>query len=251
MGWFGKLAKNFGGPIIGLAGDIFSGISGASAQKKANKANIALQREQQSWEKMMSDTSWQRGMEDMKAAGMNPMLAFSEGGASTPSVSAATVQPVDAMARGVSSAATKAMQLAQINLTQEQARKTSAEADYTAAHTAANIPELSFRSTQESNRLSAEVDKIVAEIAQLEKTGKLTDAQASQARAQAAQLREMLPYLKEASGIETELKKYQRNSAKAESDLWATAGEEGKAVGLAGKALKLFRDLAILTKDRK
>lgn len=32
----------------------------------------------------MSNTSWQRGVQDMQAAGINPMLAFMKGGASTP-----------------------------------------------------------------------------------------------------------------------------------------------------------------------
>lgn len=237
--------------LIGIGGDFLSGIFGGSATKKANKANIALQRENQTWLKSMSDTSYQRSTQDMLAAGLNPMLGFSQGGASTPGSSAATVEPNMAMSRATSSASMKAMQVAQLELTTQQARKAAAEADYTTAHTAAEVPQLQFRSHQTSNRMSAEVDKIVAEINQLHKTGELTDAQASQAHAQASQLREMLPYLKEASGIETQLKKYQTSSAKAESDLWDTAGEEGKAVGLAGKALKLFKDLAILTKDRK
>jgi len=238
------------GALIGFGGDILGGIFGSSAQKKANKANIQLQRENQDWLKMMSDTSYQRSTEDMLAAGLNPMLGFSQGGASTPGSSAATVEPNMAMSRATSSAATKAMQMAQIQLTSEQARKARVEADFGEAFNASNIPELAFRSTQESNRLSAEVDRIVEDIKNMEKSRELTKAQTQQALAQAQQLREMLPYLKNASDIQTKLQQYQVPSAKAESELWEKAGAEGRAVGLGAKALELFKRLAILTKGK-
>lgn len=53
-------------------------------------AQIAYERNSQEavaarqWSEMMSNTSWRRGTEDMREAGINPMLAFSQGGASTP-----------------------------------------------------------------------------------------------------------------------------------------------------------------------
>lgn len=42
------------------------------------------------WQERMSNTSYQRAMKDMAQAGLNPILAFQNGGASTPSGSSAS-----------------------------------------------------------------------------------------------------------------------------------------------------------------
>lgn len=66
----------------------------SSAQHKANRTNIKLQREQQKWEQMMSNTAVLRRRDDIIRAGGNPALAFTNGQeASTPSVSPAQVNP--------------------------------------------------------------------------------------------------------------------------------------------------------------
>lgn len=53
-------------------------------QQDAQGFNATEAQKQRDFEKMMSDTAYQRAMQDMQKAGINPILAYSQGGASTP-----------------------------------------------------------------------------------------------------------------------------------------------------------------------
>lgn len=90
--------KKVGGQIvapfhdqIGKLEDMVPGIGDAKAAEKQNAANIAAAQKQMDFQERMSNSAYQRSMADMKKAGLNPMLAMSQGGASTPSGALPTI----------------------------------------------------------------------------------------------------------------------------------------------------------------
>jgi len=75
---------------ISLLGGLFGQDKTDERQQKAQEFNAAESKANRDFQERMSSTAYQRSMTDMRAAGLNPMLAYSKGGASSPSGSAAS-----------------------------------------------------------------------------------------------------------------------------------------------------------------
>lgn len=88
--------------LAGLAGSVIGGLFGYKGQKSANETNERIATENRAFQERMSNTAYQRSVTDLQAAGLNPMLAYTNGPASTPS--GATTQVGNVAGAGVASA---------------------------------------------------------------------------------------------------------------------------------------------------
>lgn len=135
MSWLDDL-----NPLNALS-NVASSAIGYYGQQKANRVNIGINRDNNAFsarqaglnrdfQERMSNTSWQRGVTDMRAAGVNPMLAFSQGGASSPSGTSA--QGI-AQANQQNELATASSNARELALTQAQIQNLNAQSLSSAA----------------------------------------------------------------------------------------------------------------------
>jgi hypothetical protein len=129
---------DFGSIISSGASTASSGIPWGAAiagglsflgQSSANEANQTIAERNNAFSAQMSGTAYQRAVQDMEAAGLNPMLAYSNGGASTPSPS--QVQMQNALGAGVNSAQAGWTQNAQLDNIKAQTGLVDDQADKT------------------------------------------------------------------------------------------------------------------------
>lgn len=192
-----------GAAILGSA--IIGGGFASSGQHDTNIANAEQAQANRDWQERMSNTQYQRATADMEAAGLNPMLAYSQGGAGTPSGAQATMQnPYASFGNMGSTVAEAYSSAANVDLANAQAEKARAEAegerrryptyDITPQKVAQEIKESESRigqitesiqlmgqqretSAAQAAQMKAGTDKLRAEIPNVRQTLKLLQAQ--------------------------------------------------------------------------
>jgi len=170
----------FGVPQIGAAaGSVIDGLRSENEQRNTNEMNAAEAQKNRDFQERMRSTQYQTTVQDLQKAGLNPMLAYTQGGAGTPGGSTPP-QLQNKVSTGISSAnqgaqTITALQQAQTN--QAQLENLQAQTAKTKAETLSNSVATAIQA-QQLDQITAQTENIDADTSnkRAEWRGKVADA---------------------------------------------------------------------------
>jgi len=222
MGLFGGLGKAVGGFFGGPLGSAAGGFIGDYIDEQGNRHSAEAQNEwnadqaaeNRRFQLEMSSTAYQRAVNDMAKAGLNPMLAYSQGGASTGS--GAVAAPAS-----------------NVRLSGLQGQQVAAQTANTAAST---------------ELIRAQTDKVAAEKALLEAQAGQATSSAGHLEAQKDQIRQNMQMFEDQWDkllIENQTLKYRQVGEHADARVkWE--GQDSRIRAMASEAEKLANQAKLL-----
>lgn len=160
--------KDIAGPLIGGAANLIGGIN-------ANNANWDIAQANNNWSAQQFASRYQTTVKDLQAAGLNPMLAYGQGGGNPPTAQSVPARQnvISDALHGASSAAQTRNNMITNELLKAQINKTDEEADNIASQTVNN------RDTNPN--IKQQFDNLLAENEYIRMRSRMTRANAMEA----------------------------------------------------------------------
>jgi hypothetical protein len=175
----------FGG-VLGFLGQQQTNQKNWDIAQAANQASAEQAQRQMDFQERMRSTQYQTAIQDMQKAGLNPMLAYSQGGAGTPSGAmgqVSTAKVGNAIGSALQGYQSMAMNNADLDLKDATTKGTTAQTIKTEADTIKTAADIGYvlentkLNTQQTKNLETMLNKLQQEIVNLRASEKLTTAQ--------------------------------------------------------------------------
>lgn len=206
MGFFSSIGKAVKGVVSAVGGgDVIGAGLGLLGGAQANSATAASTKSQMQFQERMRNTAYQAAVADMRKAGLNPRLTYTQGAAASPAGASYSARDVSSSAReGMTASAMLRNIQEQNNNLRSQQQLNSASAKAAEASAAASISQAQKTAAETQGIRYSNVGKRVDSewIQKFGVTGSGTRAAASTAKGLASLVKKPQQYLlKKISGF--------------------------------------------------
>lgn len=195
----GVIGSSIIGGVLGLVGQNQTNQKNWDVSQAANAASAEQAAAQMAFQERMRETQYQTAVKDMKEAGLNPMLAYSQGGAGTPTGAmgqVSTAKMGNSIGSALAGAQSLSMNQADLKLKDATTTATGASTLKTEADTIKTAADIGYilentkTNAQQRANLETSLNKLNQEILNLKSTQELTSAYTGKAKAETSNIRE-------------------------------------------------------------